>query len=205
MARWIKIGFLGMAAIALVTLTLASSQARTDAAIADVYSVKFSCGEFGKLVQPGASATIEGPYKPGNYQTAINVHNPQLNKPVDFQKKAILLYSGKRPVKERSFEKPVPPGELVTANLPPDFGMLIDCQDIRAVLLPAAPAAPTFIEGWVVLIVRVPGAEAAPRLDVTAAYTSHGFNCDTATVCAPVTREGFSQNVVTIQPTTVSS
>jgi hypothetical protein len=73
------------------------------------------------------------------------------------------------------------------------------------VLLPGVAAAPTFIEGWVVIIVRAPGGGAVtPRLDVTAAYTSHGFNCASATACAPVTREGFSQDVVTIQPTTVS-
>jgi len=205
MSRRLKIG-LAVFAAALIGLTLASAQAGTAAAIADVYSVKFSCGEFGKAVQPNPAARIEGPYKPGNYQTAINVHNPQINTPVDFQKKAILLYSGKAPVKEQSFEKPIAPGKLITANLPPDFGMLIDCQDIRAVLLPGVAAAPTFIEGWVVLIVRVPaGAPAAPRLDVTAAYTSHGFQCASVSACAPVTREGFSQNVVTIEPTTVSS
>jgi hypothetical protein len=124
---------------------------------------------------------------------------------VTFQKKAILLYSGKRPVKERNFEQPIKPGKLITAVLPPDNGMLIDCQDIRAVLLPGVAAAPTFIEGWVVLIVRVPaGGPAASRLDVTAAYTSHGYQCASSSVCTPVTREGFSQNVVTIEPTTVS-
>jgi hypothetical protein len=204
MSRRLKIG-LAVFAAALIGLTLASAQAGTAAVVADVYSVKFSCGEFGKQIQPNIDAKIEGPYKPGNYQTAINVHNPQIDTVVNFQKKAILLYSGKRPIKERAFEQPTKPGQLVTAALPPDFGMLIDCQDIRAVLLPGVAPAPTFIEGWVVLIVRVAaGAPAPPRLDVTAAYTSHGYQCASSSVCTPVTREGFSQNVVTIEPTAVS-
>ena len=109
MSRRTKIG-LAVFAAALIGLTLASAQAGTAAVVADVYSVKFSCGEFGKQIQPNVDARIEGPYKPGNYQTAINVHNPQVDTTVNFQKKAILLYSGKRPVKEANFERPTAPG-----------------------------------------------------------------------------------------------
>ena len=106
MSRRIKIGLAVLAAALVGLATLASAQPRTAAAVADVYSVKFSCGEFGKQIQPNIDAKIEGPYKPGNYQTAINVHNPQIDTTVTFQKKAILLYSGKRPIKEQKFEKP---------------------------------------------------------------------------------------------------
>jgi hypothetical protein len=204
MSRRLKVGSV-LVVTTLVGLTLLTTQAGGAPQTADTYAVKFNCGEFGKSVQPAPAAKVEGPYKPGNYQTAINIHNPQLSTPVTFQKKAVLLYKGKAPVRETVFEQPQPPGQLKTADLPPDFGMLIDCQDIRAVLLPGAPAAPMFIEGWVVIIVNAPasGAPALP-LDVTAVYTSHGFNCESSTSCASPTREGFSEEVVTILPRTVT-
>jgi hypothetical protein len=174
------------------------------------YAVKFTCGEFGKLIPASAADVPEGPVKPGDYQTAINLHNPLANVSVTFAKKAVLIYSGTRSVPETAFEQPKPPGALLTANLPPDNGMLIDCQDIRAKLLPspAAPPAPTFIEGDV--IIQVPYAAGAPinPLDVTALYTSHGYNCTPGTTgactAASVSRQGYSEDLLTITPTNVT-
>jgi len=175
-------------------------------------AVKFNCGEFAKLIPGSATEVPEGPVKPSDYQTAINIHNPAATLSVTFSKKAVLLYAGTKPVAETSFERPVAPGTLHSAQLGPDFGMLIDCQDIRAVLLPspAAPAAPTFIEGYVILQVSAPtGSTTAPLpLDVQAVYTSNGFNCTPgpgSNVCAPtsVTRTGLSEDLETITPTLV--
>ena len=168
----------------------------------DSYAAKFACGEFGKALQPSPAATVEGPVKPGNYQTVINVHNPNAAVSVGFVKKAVLLFAGANPVAATVFEVPKPPGNQRVVSLPPDHGMYIDCQDIRKFLLPppGSPPAPTFIEGWVVIQVPVPtGATAPPPLDVTAMYTSFGFNCVSAASCATVTREGFSQEVLTIE------
>jgi hypothetical protein len=175
------------------------------------YAVKFTCGEFGKLIPGSASDVPEGPVKPGDYQTAINVHNPSAGLAISFAKKAVLMYSGTKPIPETAFERPIAPGALKTAQLGPDFGMLIDCQDIRAVLLPspAAPAAPTFIEGYVIIQEPFPATGTPPPpLDVTALYTSHGYNCTVpagATTCSSssVTRQGFSEDLQTINPITV--
>ena len=72
------------------------------------YAVKFACGDFGKLI-PGSAANVpEGPVKPGDYQTAINVHNPSAGLTVGFVKKAVLLYSGTKPVPETAFEVEAP-------------------------------------------------------------------------------------------------
>jgi hypothetical protein len=166
------------------------------------YSAKFACGDFAKMVPASAANTVEGPVAPGFYQTSINVHNPN-ESTVGFQKKALLLYSGTKPVPETSFEQPKPPGQLIPVSLPGDFGMVIDCQDIRKVLLPGIPAAPAFIEGYVVI--QVPTSTAgnvAPPLDVTGLYTSYGYNCAAGTPCA---REGFSENVVPISADHVTS
>jgi hypothetical protein len=167
------------------------------------YAAKFACGEFGKNLPASSSDVPEGPVVPGDYQTAINVHNPD-NSTVNFQKKAILMYSGNKPTTETNFEQPLPPGNLIQTELPPDYGMLIDCQDIRAMLLPTAPAAHTFIEGYV--IIQVPNSStsnpAGAQLDVTGLLTANGYNCTTASTC---TREGFSTSIEQVRPDTVTS
>jgi hypothetical protein len=131
-----------------------------------IYAAKFLCGEF-KGGAAGAAA-IEGPVRPGIYATAINIHNPQF-RPVTFRKKAVLLFAGNLEKPEEP-ETPKPPGPVLGAELGPDWGMEIDCFDIRKKLLPNAPPAPVFIKGWVVLEVLSPF-----QLDVEAVYTVQGF------------------------------
>jgi hypothetical protein len=196
---------IAVAAVAMLGVSIVATQAGSATQTFNSYAAKFTCGEFGKFLQPTPAEKVEGPVKPGDYQTAINIHNPQMGTVVAFQKKAVLLYTGNKPFRETTFEQPVQPGQLLPVELPADFGMLIDCQDIRAMLLPGVATAPTFIEGWVVIIVPGPAAGGAPLpLDVTALYTSNGFNCADAT-CATVTRNGFSEDLVTISPTKVTS
>jgi hypothetical protein len=174
-----------------------------------VYSAKFLCGEFqsppgvcpdgttctsdADCLNPGETCDQpEGPVKPGNYQTAINVLNPTRH-PVAFQKKAVLLFSNDPdlPVPTPgTFEEPQPPGNLFTAILEENWGMEIDCPDIREVLL-GQPPDPTvelpFIKGFVVLETFTAG----DLLNVVPAYTSHGFTprvefiCVDGTPCDP--------------------
>jgi hypothetical protein len=129
-----------------------------------VYAAKFLCGELKR-------AGPEGPVEPGSYSTAINVHNPHAHS-VGIRKKAILLYDGRHP--EEAVERPTPPVRRecpVIKELGPDWGLEIDCRDIREVLLTTAagevgPPAPIFIKGWVVIETL----SDAP-LDVVAVYT----------------------------------
>jgi len=148
-----------------------------------VYSAKFVCGVFDQG-RRAEQAHVEGPVRPGSYSTAINVHNPDPRRGVSFRKKAVLLYVGSEPVPSEEFERPVPPHGVHSAELGPDFGMEIDCTDIRRVLLATpngpGPAAPIFIKGWVVI-----ECPAGSPLDVVAVYTAHGFAADG-------TPEGFS-------------
>jgi len=65
----------------------------------------------------------------------------------------------------------MPPGRPITRELGPDFGLEIDCRDIREVLLrgvggPQGPPAPTFIKGWVVIETMTDS-----PLDIVAVYT----------------------------------
>ena len=132
-----------------------------------VYAAKFLCGE------ARTNPKLEGPVQSGLYSTAINVHNPNRH-PVRFLKKAVLLYDGRKP--EEALERPMPPArkDPVVVELPPDWGLEIDCHDIRQVLLggPAgnAPPPPVFIKGWVVIetFVDMP-------LDVVAVYTTEAI------------------------------
>ena len=133
-----------------------------------VYSVKFLCGEF--KGSTAAAGQVEGPVRPGLYSTAINIHNPHPSRPVSFRKKAILLFAGSSVDKAEEPEIPKPPGPLHGVELRPDWGMEIDCFDIRKVLLPNAPPPPVFIKGWVVLEVISPF-----QLDVEAVYTAQSF------------------------------
>jgi hypothetical protein len=126
-----------------------------------VYAAKFICGSFGSAQTP---PTAEGPVEPGNYATAINIHNPHPDNTVSFTKKAVLLFSVIE--KDVGPETPRHPSlPVVQAELPPDWGMEIDGPDIRDVLLHQGPPAPAFIKGWVVI--------ESPEfpLDVVAVYT----------------------------------
>jgi hypothetical protein len=159
------------------------------------FAIKFMCGQV-----PIPTTPEEPPVKPGNYATAINLHNPNINQTVDFLKKPVLLFNGAQ-VPPPPPEQEVAPGPIVQASLHPDFGMEIDCNDIRNVLLgAAAPPAPTFIKGWVVIL--QPVARKAVPLDVTAVYTGNAFQSNSG---APSSPEGFSLEVVTYQPKLVSS
>jgi hypothetical protein len=132
-----------------------------------VYAAKFLCGE----LKSGPASKGEGPVEPGSYATAINVHNPHGFR-VGIRKKAILLYDGSHP--EHAVERPTPPVHrecAVIKELGPDWGLEIDCRDIREVLLTNAsgqsgPPAPTFIKGWVVIETL-----SDVSLDVVAVYT----------------------------------
>jgi hypothetical protein len=132
-----------------------------------VYAAKFLCGE----LKGGPASQAEGPVEPGSYATAINVHNPH-GFPVAFRKKAILLFDGSQP--EHGLEEPRPPVHRecgVIKELRPDWGLEIDCRDIREVLLASVagqpgPPPPTFIKGWVVIETL-----SDVSLDVVAVYT----------------------------------
>jgi len=127
-----------------------------------VYAAKFLCGRL-----PEHDPNVEAPVGPGSYTTAINVHNPN-HRTVRITKKAVLLFPGSRkPEQPREPWRPEPPVEPI--ELGPDYGVEIDCRDIREVLLSGVPLlAPAFIKGWVVLECEAP-------LDVDVVYTAQGL------------------------------
>jgi hypothetical protein len=161
----------------------------------DVYAVKFLCGSLLPKLSPSARPdNTEWPVKPGNYLTAINVHNPN-GSLINFRKKAVLIYRADKPPGP---EEPRPPGKLLEASLRDDWGLEIDCADIRNKLLSdMAPPAPWFIKGWVIIEVPTAQGQKEPNpLDVTAVYTSHGWDTSTN---KPV-YAGFAEDVEPVLP-----
>ncbi len=169
----------------------------------DVYAVKFLCGVFPPSDAVGAP---EGPVKPGNYATAINIHNPN-PRIVNFQKKAVLLFDSNNP--PDAFEVPHGPAldEPIKLRLLPDWGLEIDCADIRAVLLGLPPPVPPppvpsgFLKGWVVIEVPPAPGKGTRLLDVVAVYTAHAFSSEIFGLFGP---EGFSLQVLPVTPKKVS-
>ena len=168
--------FYAVVASCALALGLSNGAAAQTPPPKDAYAVKFLCGNFlPKQPQIHTDGAEEWPVKPGNYLTAINVHNPN-GSPISFQKKAVLLYRADNPPKKP--ETPMPPSNRYTVSLEPDFGLEIDCRDIRNILLSGAAPAPTFLTGWVVIEVQGNQAHQTDplQLDVTAVYTSHGWD-----------------------------
>jgi hypothetical protein len=154
-----------------------------------VYAAKFLCGELRQTDR-------EGPVQPGRYSTAINVHNPH-HIPVVLRKKAILLYDGEHP--EKAKERPLPPVKQecpVVRELRPDYGLEIDCPDIRDVLLRDAagnpgPQAPVFIKGWVVIETMT-----IQPLDVVAVYTTESVTGEPTTPAIAIERVPGTRTLV---------
>lgn len=119
------------------------------------YSAKFICGM--QKVTPLFKPPSEPPVKPGNYATAINIHNPN-DYWVGLHKKTVLA-----PQEPKQGQ----PGDWVAFELGPDSAFEIDCPDIIKLLghTVANAADKDFLKGFVVI--------ASPNeLDVVGVYTA---------------------------------
>jgi hypothetical protein len=141
------------AMLAVTTATAQSTSTYTE------YTAKFLCG-----VPTGVQITHDAV---GNaeYTTSINIHNPNLfttDQPISFLKKAVLA----KP--EGNVE--IPPSAFKQDSLANDYAEYVDCQNIRTLLGSAAPGAPAFIDGFLVIV--VPPASSPNQLDVVGVYTA---------------------------------
>ena len=117
------------------------------------YAAKFVCGV------PKLEAQREA-VKPGNYATAINIHNPNqlaTTAAINFTKHAVLALEEDIPP-----QKPFP---AVSETLPSDFAMEVDCANIFTLL--GSPTGLTFWKGWLIILVPSPS-----QLDVVGVYSS---------------------------------
>ena len=120
------------------------------------YPVKFVCGD----PSPGQGPDVQFPLTRGRYHTAINVHNPSLDRPVSFVKKVAVASAspyagGQRPGTITPF---------VQAELPANAAFEIDCPEIASVT-GLSIGAGNYIMGFVVIL-------SLSELDVVAVYTA---------------------------------
>lgn len=113
------------------------------------YSAKFICG---KASDEQVKAFLAAP---GIYYTAINVHNPRLQRPINYGKKFALGQPN---------EKVGKISQWFDGTLKADEVMQIDCGDIYN-HMGIAPG--TFIEGFAVI-------RPSLELDVVGVYTAEG-------------------------------
>ena len=145
-----KLVGLGIAALTVasgLSLTPATAEAQQF-----LYSVKFLCGQ--QTTAPGPPP-IEPAVKPGNYATAVNIHNFQ-NREVPIRKKAVIARPQGQPRGAIS--------GFVGDLLIPNQALEVDCSNIVA-LFPPDPPLPAFIKGFVEIISPV-------ELSVVAVYTA---------------------------------
>jgi hypothetical protein len=131
--------------------------------------------------------------KPGNYATAINVHNPSLRETVRLYKRAVPGYPESAPA----------PGispTIQTYSLAPGYAVEVDCADIET-LLGAYDPTYAFSEGFVTIY-------ATGVLDVVGVYSSE----PPEVTGSPLTIPGVAldlQNILprieTVRPTTNGS
>ena len=159
------------------------------------YSAKFMCGT--PSTAAGGPIATEA-VAPGTYFTSINIHNPASSlftsaTSVSFMKKAVIS------MPEGTTQ--IPPSQLVQDSLQNDFSEYVDCAIIRTLLGSAAPPAPAFIEGWVIILVPptvlASGKSVTNVLDVWGVYS----NAKGAEHLVPATERFFTPGgVVAIKP-----
>jgi hypothetical protein len=169
--------------LAFVALPYAQAQAQTcsSASAPCVYSVKFVCGVQAPV--SGLHPPSEPPVKPGNYATAINIHNYHLDQTANITKTAVIANPENAPSGRISSSRPV--------TLLPGHAFEIDCSDIVSLFGTTAPL-PAFIKGFVELRASPPGF--LPLLSVTGVYTAQQATA-TGAPAGPVSIE-----VVPVQP-----
>lgn len=115
------------------------------------YAVKVVCGRV--TVTPASAST---PVAPGQYWTAINIHNPDKCREAHLRWKVAVASPG-RPGPVSAYSR--------TLVLGPDMALEIDCPQIRQVVQPLfPPPPPTFVKGYVVI-------ECDIEVDVVAVYS----------------------------------
>jgi hypothetical protein len=155
---------LAVSILAFAALPYAQAQAQTcsTASAPCIYSVKFICGVQSAILT--LHAPSEPPVKPGNYATAINIHNYHLDKTAFIEKTAVIA----NPENARSLGQISSPRAI---TLPAGRAFEIDCSDIVALFGTQTPPLPAFIKGFVEL--RAPPTVGnLPLLSVTGVYTA---------------------------------
>lgn len=117
------------------------------------YAVKFVCAK--------ANEDLEQGLVPGVYGTAINVHNPFIQRPVVYFKKFVRGFVN---------QEQGPPTDFERKEVKPNHALEVECVEILRRL-----GGPDTATGFVVFLTRRP-------LDITAVYTAGPVNGEVASI-----------------------
>ena len=182
MLRRILLITASVAAVAAVQCAPARAQNCFVGSLPCVYSVKFICGD--QPANPNLHLPSEPPVKPGNYATAVNIHNFHQSQRAIILKRAVIANPENQP-----------PGQISPFRqvaLGPGQAFEIDCSDIVTLFGSLPAPLPPFIKGFVELRGLPPNP--FPTLSVTAVYTAQ------ATTAAGTQGGPVSVEVVPVQP-----
>ena len=153
---FVATGIMGLTLLAAGVLPAAGQDSAIHVTLR--YPVKFVCGDPGGGGQ--AIPDVRLPLTQGRYHTAVNVHNPSLDRAVVFVKKVAVASAS-------PYEGAQRPGKItpfVKAELHANEAFEIDCPEIASVTgLPIGMG--NYIKGFVVIM-------SPHELDVVAVYTA---------------------------------
>ena len=182
MLRRILLITASVAAVTAVQCAPARAQNCSVGSLPCVYSVKFICGD--QPANPNLHLPSEPPVKPGNYATAVKIHNFHQSQKAIVLKRAVIANPENQP-----------PGQISPFRqvaLGPSQAFEIDCADIVTLFGSLPAPLPPFIKGFVELRGQPPNP--FPTLSVTAVYTAQAATA-AGTQGGPV-----SVDVVPVQP-----
>lgn len=137
-----------------------------------IYSAKFICGDSNVSPQ-GAFTSLA----PGDYRTAINIHNPN-NRTVAITKQVVLTEAGGTGVDAVTGQDPQSPfGIAVGEDLDPFAAVEWDCvQLVATITTNGATIFNSFAKGFLIIRADAVSTKKAAPLNVVAVYTTRGKN-----------------------------
>jgi hypothetical protein len=150
-----------------------SSLADADDNKLTIYSAKFICGD-SNLSPQGAFV----PVVPGDFRTAINIHNPN-NRAVAIRKQVVLTESGGTGVPVVTGQSPQSPlGTEGQHVLDPLAAVESDCFALLRIITSVGGGGATldnsFTKGFLIITADAEGTKKAAPLNVVAVYTTRG-------------------------------
>lgn len=149
-----------------------------------IYSAKFICGDSNLSPEHTSGGAFPDAFPslvPGDYRTAINIHNPN-NRTVTVTKQVVLTEAGDggtsnitNPTNDVEGQTPQSPlGSPVTDSLSPFGAVGWDCSQLNAVI--GGTPFNTFAKGFLIIRGDANSTSRAAPLNVVAVYTTRGKN-----------------------------
>jgi hypothetical protein len=179
----VVIGFMVFASLCLASWVGAQQPAAVPQEA--IYSIKFLCGFESEPTPSLFPSPSEPPVKPGNYATAVNI--------INFHTFAVHICKVAVVANPESCSEPNPPegnacntflGIRSGISLAPEQTFEVDCNDIVNLFGGPSSALPSFIKGFVeIVVLPQTGLSLSNPLNVTAVYSAQQCVTPTGKPC----------------------